>query len=98
MVNSLKGEQAFLNSLADTLTKESVYKNRITGPAGSMADATSLATTLKPKVMWCADGEFCNVPDGKNININKSSYLQFGDGYNREVSAGQIGLAEKRER
>ncbi len=66
IVSSLQSRQEFLNALADKLTSDNTYKARITGPPGSIADLTSLENTLRPRSLWCADGDFCKLPSAKN--------------------------------
>ena len=65
IINALVSQKPLLDGLATTLTSDITYKNRITGPPGSIADASSLASTLKPNTIWCADGDLCSIPVGK---------------------------------
>ena len=63
--NTIKNNTDFQKSIANLLTTDNVYKNRITGPPGTIADETSLANSLKDKTLWCADGDWCTIPSGK---------------------------------
>jgi hypothetical protein len=74
IINSLVGQKTFLDNVADNLTSNTTYKNRITGPPGAIADAASLTATLKPKTMWCADGGICQVPDAKPIRNSSDTF------------------------
>lgn len=39
----------------------------IKGPPGNIAnDDASLKSSLVPRTLWCADGDICSAPDGKN--------------------------------
>jgi len=63
------------------------------GPAGTLGSDASMKQTLftEKRTMWCADGDFCEVPESKKgIVINKSNFIQFGQGYTKEASAGKI--------
>lgn len=65
IVGALQGRQDFLNKVADTLTTNNTYKSRITGPAGTIADMASLESSLRPRSLWCADGELCTISNKK---------------------------------
>ena len=65
IINALVSQKLFLDNIANNLTSNTTYKNRITGPPGTIADAASLASTLKPNTLWCADGDLCSIPVGK---------------------------------
>jgi hypothetical protein len=74
IVNSLVEKKALLDNIAKTITENQLYKNRLKGDPGSMADMTSLESSLKPKTLWCADGsvisgkttKVCSTPDFTN--------------------------------
>lgn len=36
------------------------------GPPGDIASDSALKTSLQPKTIWCADGDICLMPPGKN--------------------------------
>lgn len=67
LVNSISTKQEVLDSIANIMTSNSTYKNRIQGPPGSLADAEVLKSSLQPKTLWCADGELCSIPSGKKM-------------------------------
>jgi hypothetical protein len=70
-LNSKLGASTTLqDKVADTLSSNDKYKERIRGPKGvdgSIGDQASLKSNLfdKGNTMWCADGELCKIPDKK---------------------------------
>ena len=57
-------------AVADTLSSDA-YKVKFQGPKGAdgnIGDANSLKSNLfdSGRTMWCADGQVCNLPTGKN--------------------------------
>ena len=55
-----------------------------TGAAGASVDYT--------KVMYCADGKICAIPDGATIALKKPQVLELGHGFaGKDVNAGKIG-------
>ncbi len=65
IVSSLQSKKEFLNAVADKLTSDSIYKERIIGPPGTIADDESIKLTFEKKSLWCADGELCTIPTKK---------------------------------
>jgi hypothetical protein len=70
-LNSKLGASTTLqDKVADTLSSNDKYKERIRGPKGvdgNIGDQAALKSNLfeKGNTMWCADGEFCQIPDKK---------------------------------
>lgn len=65
------------------------------GPAGSMGSPESIKQSLytEGRSMWCADGSFCKVPEGKSgIELEGNKYLEFGKGNEAKGNdSGKIG-------
>jgi hypothetical protein len=55
----------FQTAIANLLTTNSTYKDRIKGDTGSVASDAALQLQLQPKTLWCADGTMCDIPTGK---------------------------------
>jgi hypothetical protein len=60
----------FQTAMADTLSSEK-YKVKFQGPKGAdgnIGDQGALKSNMfdKGNTMWCADGDICYIPDGKN--------------------------------
>jgi hypothetical protein len=86
----------FQIKVADSISSDSVFKTRIKGDKGepgTIANKDALEDNLftQGRTMWCADGEMCKLPDKKlGIQLKGSGMLQFGEGFTREMNAGQI--------
>lgn len=57
----------FVGAVATNLKNN--HTATLKGADGDIANFSSLKTSVKPKVLWCADGEFCNVPINQT-NVN----------------------------
>jgi hypothetical protein len=53
------------------------------GPVGAVGAQGPVGEVSKEFIsLWCADGELCQLPASKTkIQLNKSTYLQFGEGF-----------------
>lgn len=67
------GSDQFKNSLAEVLTSNESYRSALRGRDGTFNAATiqrnlwdGTGTGEGKKVMWCADGDLCQVPVGKS--------------------------------
>ena len=86
-------QKSLQDSVANELSTNTTYKERIRGQPGDIGNIDALKDALftKSRTMWCADGDFCEVPESKKgIVINKSNFIQFGGGYTKEANAGRI--------
>jgi hypothetical protein len=68
--SKLAASTTLQDKVADTLSSNDKYKERIRGPKGadgSIGDQAALKSNLFDTgyTMWCADGEFCKIPDKK---------------------------------
>lgn len=74
----LAGNEKFLDALADYTTKNDVYKERIRGPPPQQSGINNqmVEAQLKPRTMWCADGDYCTIPS-KNSAIYTSYGINF---------------------
>ena len=68
--SKLAASTTLQDKVADALSSNDKYKERIRGPKGvdgSIGDQASLESNLfdKGNTMWCADGELCKIPQGK---------------------------------
>lgn len=70
IVNNLSTKPELLNQIADKLTSVQEYKDRITGPRGDIGDPDTVQKTMQPKTLWCATGDFCELPANKNAKFN----------------------------
>lgn len=65
LAGTLSSSGNFQTAIANLLTTNSTYKDRIKGDTGSVASDEALRLQLQPKTMWCADGAICDIPTGK---------------------------------
>ena len=74
--SKLAASTTLQDKVADTLSSNDKYKERIRGSKGvdgSIGDQAALKSNLfdKGNTMWCADGEFCEIPTNKKgINLS----------------------------
>lgn len=61
--SKLDKNPTFLDDLSNYMTTNSKYQERLKGDPGSLADYNSVKQSLKVKTLWCADGDFCKLPD-----------------------------------
>jgi hypothetical protein len=62
----------------------------IAGPTGPMGVAGPTGPIGATGPNWCGNSQFCEVPVGKSITVPGVGAVQFGVGFDREVSAGTI--------
>ena len=83
----------FLNAVAEKLTTDATYKNRITGPAGSLNPNQDITFASTSKVTangtFTANGDFVAA---KTIKVLGPNVIEFGsDVAGKDSSAGKIG-------
>jgi hypothetical protein len=66
IANTISTLKEFQDALANKITTENVYKSRIKGEPGNIGSDAALKTALLPRTLWCADGDVCQLPSGKN--------------------------------
>lgn len=52
------------------------------GPVGNITNEAALKRELVPRTLWCADGDICSAPDGKNWIRHPGSNLVLGGSQN----------------
>jgi hypothetical protein len=100
ITNAIVANKDFPASVASSLTSDPTKKAILKGDKGepgSMGDYTALKSNLfistlsgakHPATLWCADGDFCQVPTGNmGVEIPK---LKIGNWYIYESGEGQL--------
>ena len=68
IVSDIAGRADFKTAIANLLTTDTTYKDRIKGDPGNLGNATAVKTALENRTVWCADGSVtCKVPTGKTF-------------------------------
>ena len=92
VVAMMKNED-FASDVAKALAENSTYQTKFRGLQGPPGDITALtdagakevlSSKDKPRTLWCADGEFCKLPPGKNTIMMSEERKTFMNdwGYN----------------
>jgi hypothetical protein len=55
----------FTNTMAQKLSQEEPYRTQLKGESGDLGSDQAVRTALQPRTLWCADGEFCQIPTVK---------------------------------
>jgi hypothetical protein len=78
---ALKADEAILS--------QNYYDKRA---VDSSLNAYTKTADMPSRTMWCADGNLCNMPVNRTVNIPSSTILHFGAGTaNKEENSGKIG-------
>ena len=63
ILDSDVNSKTLIDKLSTNLTTTSKYRQQLRGEKGDITDPTVLETSVKPRTMWCADGQLCEIPD-----------------------------------
>ena len=70
------------NQLVTQIKEKLITDNsdQLRGPPGDLGNAAAVESSIKPKTMWCATGEYCEVPTAKKGLILGKDQVIIGDG------------------
>lgn len=72
-VSTLTGDNKLIDNIANTLSNNDTYKNRLRGPPGTFGNETAIKTALSKYVMLCNTAGSCNMPNESKAQLNISN-------------------------
>lgn len=115
VVSGIEGNDVIRSKISNDLVDNSNFQEaivrvmgneqnvqRFKGLPGSLGDDATIKIALKPKTMWCADGDICDIPaDKKGFQLRETQFISglkvpvnqsvdFGFGLGREPGATDV--------
>lgn len=78
-VSTLTGDNKLIDNIANTLSNNDTYKNRLRGPPGTFGNETAIRTALSKYAILCNTAGSCQMPNESKaqLNISDDNTYQF---------------------